>query len=370
MKRRHLLVNAAALPWLGLLHGPARAQATAFDPALASSHPEQAAKDWLSTDQIDGLRELRRVSIAQFRVMFATQGLGSASASGGFGSGVGSAHMHGRYVLTGVDAALMQAITDSAYQRFSQSLQARGVGVVPFGDLPAPARERIASQAVASPAKLERSLGKGTSKEYQLFSAAGLPLYFGVSDPLRQHMGFAVALSGIGWDSLEFVESGVAASEQIGLLKVTLVMDFIELETSGGFFSRTASVGGEPGIQLTQESALRAMVPKGLEERPKPGGGTVWTTPSFTFDKMPVIALKHTLQPSSSGLIGMTDATDAGLAAFQGAMQVIGMLGGLGGGRKDKRFEVKVDPAQYHTAANATLGAVLDTWATQIGAPR
>jgi hypothetical protein len=373
MKRRHLLVSTAALPWLGLPTAPTWAQtapSTAFDAALANTNPAQAAQAWLNTEQVDGLRELRQVGIAQFRVMFATQGVGSASASGGIGSGSGSASMHGRYVLAGVDEALMQSITDSAYERFGQSLQARGLTVVPFEGLPAAARERMAGVAVPAPAELKRGQGRGQSKEYKLFSAKGLPLYFGVSDPLRQHMGFGVSLSGIGWDSVEYAEAGVAGPEQVGLLKVTLVMDFVQMETSGGFFSSTASVGAEPGIRLTEESSLRAMVPKGLEEKPKPGGGTVWTTPTFSFDKMPVMTLKHTLQPANSGLIGVTDTTHTGVAAFQTAMQVVGLLGGLGGGRKDKRYEVAVDPVQYQAAASSTMGAVLDTWAAQIGAAR
>lgn len=373
MQRRKLLFTSVTLPLLGLTAGRAWTQAapaSPFDPALASTNPEQAAQDWLTTEQVDGLRDLRKVSIAQFRVMFATQGVGSASASGGFSSGSGSANMHGRYVLTGVDDAMMQSITDTAYERFGQSLQARGLTVVPFEALPATARERMASVAVPAPAELKRAQGKGQSKEYKLFSAKGMPLYFGLTDPLRQHMGFGVSLSGIGWDAVEYAEAGVAGPEQVGMLKVTLVMDFVQMETSGGFFSRTASVGGEPGIMLTEESSLRAMVPKGLEQKPKPGGDTIWTTPSFSFDKMPVVTLKQTLQPANSGLIGVTDATNAGVEAFQTAMQVVGFLGGMGGGRKDKRFEVAVDPVKYQAAANSTMGAVLDTWAAQIGAAR
>lgn len=373
MQRRKLLFTSVTLPLLSLTAGRAWTQAapaSPFDPSLASSNPAQAAQTWINTEQVDGLRELSKVGIVQFRVMFATQGVGSASASGGIGSGSGSASMHGRYVLAGVDDALMQSITDSAYERFSQSLQARGLTVVPFEALSAAARERMAGVAVPAPAELKRGQGRGQSKEYKLFSAKGLPLYFGLSDPLRQHMGFGVSLSGIGWDSVEYAEAGVAGPEQVGLLKVTLVMDFVQMETSGGFFSNTASVGAEPGIRLTEESSLRAMVPKGLEERPKPGGGTVWTTPAFSFDKMPVMTLKQTLQPANSGLIGVNDVTDTGVAAFQTAMQVVGLLGGLGGVRKDKRYEVAVDPAQYQAAASSTMGAVLDTWATQIGATR
>jgi hypothetical protein len=52
---------------------------------------------------------------------------------------------------------------------------------------------------------------------------------------------------------------------------------------------------------------------------------------------------------------------------LQTALQVVGFLGGMGGGRKDKRFEVKVDPVQYQAAAQATMDAVVDTWARLIG---
>lgn len=371
MKRRELLASGLSLPLLGLAPHAAWAQDQAnpaFDPTLAQTDPVQAAQAWMTASQPEGLAGLKKVSIAQFRVLFATQGVGSASASGGFGSGSGSAHMHGRYVLTGVDDALMQSITDAAHQRLTQSLQARGLTVLPFADLPAPALERFQKDAVAAPAEIKRAISKGQSKEYKLFSAKGLPLYFSLTDPLRGHMGFGVTLSGIGWDALDYVESGIAGPAQVGLLKVTLVMDFIEMETSGGFFSSTARVGGEPGIQLTSESSLRAVVPQGLEEKPKPGGGTVWVGPNFSFEKMPAITLKKTLQPANSGLIGISDATDATVATVQTALAVVGFLSGMGGGRKDKRFEVKVDSAQYQASAQATMGAVLDTWARQIGA--
>jgi hypothetical protein len=371
MQRRHLLAAGLTFPLLGLGAGPLHAQTVpagpVFDPALAQSDPAQAAQAWLTSSETDGLRDLRKVGIAQFRVMFATQGVGSATASGGFGSGSGSASIHGRYVLTGVDDALMQSITDAAYDRFVQSLTARGLTVLPFVELPASARERMAGVAVPAPAEIKRASGKGQSKEYKLVSAKGLPLYFGLNDPLRQHMGFSVALSGIGWDAMEYVESGIAGADQVGLLKVTLVMDFIQMETSGGLFSNTARIGGEPGIQLTEESSLRVMLPQRLQERSKPGGGTVWAPASYSFDKMPVLALKQTLQPANSGLIGISDATNGGVAALQTALQVVGFLGGMGGGRKDKRFEVKVDPVQYQAAAQATMDAVVDTWARLIG---
>ncbi len=371
MKRRQLMAASLAAPLAAHPFLQAWAQAAApgsgFDPALIQTQPQQAIDAWLDTGKATGLAGLSKVCVSQFRILFATQGVGSAMAGGGIGSS-GSAHIHGRYVLTGVDDALMQSLTNDAYQRFLQSLGGRGLTVVPYAELPAAARERFEKDAVASPAEVKRTVSRGSSKEYKLFSAQGLPLYFAPSDPLRAHMGMGVALSGLGWDALDYVESGVAGPQQMALLRVTLVMDFIQMETSGGLFANTATVGGEPGIQLTAESSLRVMPPQGLEEKPKPGGGTVWATPSFAFDKLPVIPLKQTLQPPNSGLIGVVDATDAGVAAVQTALAVVGFLSGMGGSRKDKRFEVKVDTAQYQSAAQATLGAVVDAWAGQLAA--
>ena len=370
MKRRELLTASLGLPWLGLTAASAWAQDNpppAFDPSLAQTDPAQAAQAWIEASQPEGLAALNKVCIAQFRVMFATRATASASASGGFGSGPGSANMHGSYTLAGVDDALMQSITDTAYQRLTASLQARGLTVVPFDALPAAAVERFKKDAVAAPAEIKRGSGRGQGKTHKLFSAQGLPLYFSTADPLRSLMGFGVSMSGLGWDALDYVESGVSGPEQLGLLKVTLVMDFIETDASGGFFARTASVDGKPGIKLTTESNLRAMVPQLLSQKPKPDGSLLWTTASYTFDKMPTLALKQTLQPANSGLLGVNDVTDATVAGVQTALAIVGFLGGMGGGRKDKSYEVKVDPAQDQASAQATMGAVLDTWARQIG---
>lgn len=342
----------------------------AFNPELAKTQAAQAVSEWLDTSQGEALLGTTKASIVQFRVLFAHKATGSAFAGGGFGGGAGSASIHGTYHLKGIDDAAMQNLANNAHDRLVDALKARGVDVVPYASLPEEARQKLQAAAVAPPVTLDRTVARGQSKSYKLVSAHGLPLYFSLGDPLRGEMGMGVALSGLGWNAIDYVESGVAGPSGITLLKATLVMDFMDMETSGGLFSQSASIQSEPGVKLTQESALRAMVPKLLSQKPTPSGTPVWATDNYAFDRPPVVKLKKTLQPADSGLLGVKDTTDATTAAVQNVLSVVGMLGGLGGGRKDKQFEVSVDPQRYVAAAEQSLGAVVESWAQHIAPAR
>lgn len=364
------LLRAAATALLLGCAWSAHAQdgAAAFNPDAAIQDPGGAAGAWLETARLGAFAVSGKVIIPTFRVVFAVKAQGAAHAGGGLGSR-GSASVHGAYTLNGPDSAAMQAITDAVYERFVTGLKSRGVEVLPFETMPTALRERLLKAGQPAPVEFKRTISRGVSKEYRVYTAKGLPFYTTLHDPIRGSLGMGAQLSNIGWDALDYVESEMSGEFQATVLRPTFWVEFIDIEASGGMFSQRAQVGGEPGVKISTESELRLLGPAGLEKKPRPTGGTVWVTPDWSFGKIPVLGLKRTVQPEDSGLKGVEDTTSGAVAALQTATQIIGMLGGIGGGRRDKTFNVNVDPQKFQAAAQTTMGAVAELWAHQI-APR
>lgn len=344
----------------------AQEAASAFIPATVTQDPAAAAT-WIETGKRGDYSGTKKVIIPAFRIAFAVKARGAAHAGGGLGSR-GTASVHGNYTLNGPDNAAMQAITDAVYDQFVAGLKTQGVEIISYDSLPAAPRERLSKAGQAAPLDFKRVAGRNASKEYRVFSAKGLPLYTTMNDPIRAHLGIGAQLSNIGLDALDFVESEFSGELQATIVRVTFWVDFIDLEAEGGFFSQRASVSGEPGIKISAESDVRLMGPTGFEKRPRPMGGTHWTTANSDFGKLPIISLKRTIQPPDSGLKGLEDTTSGAVAAVQTATMVLGMLSGTGGGRKDKTYNVNVDAAKFQSAAQATLGAITVLWAQQIAA--
>jgi hypothetical protein len=363
----HRLRPLLVAGWLALC-APVFAQdgAAVFDPAVVTQDPAVAANNWIETGKRGSFAGTKKVIVPTFRIAFAFKASGSAHAGGGIGGS--SAFAHGYYHLNGPDNATMQAITDAVYERFMAGLKARGVEVIPFESLPQAAKDRLAKAGPATPVEFKRVAGRNASKEYRLFTAKGLPFYTPLIDPVRPHLGMGAQLSNIGWDALEYVESELAGELQATVLRPTFWVDFIEMETGGGMFARRASVSADPGVKITAESDVRMMAPEGLEKKPRPTGGAIWLPPESNFAKMPVISLKQTVQPKDSGLKGVEDTTSGAVAAVQTATMIIGMLGGVGGGRRDKTFNVNVDAAKFQEAAQSTMGAIAELWTHQIAA--
>ena len=65
---------------------------------------------------------------------------------------------------------------------------------------------------------------------------------------------------------------------------------------------------------------------------------------------------------------GVQCETPVGLCVDRSLEMIIGMLGGVGGGRRDKTFNVNVDAAKFQEAAQSTMGAIAELWTHQIGA--
>jgi hypothetical protein len=338
-----------------------------FDPAAVTQDPAAASAAWIETGKRGSFAGAKKIIVPTFRVAFAVKARGSAHAGGGLGSR-GTASIHGQYLLNGPDNAAMQAITDAVYDHFMASLKARGLEVIPYESLPQAARERLTKSGQSTPVEFKRAAGRNASKDYRLFTAKGLPFYTSLNDPVRAHLGMGAQLSNIGWDALDYVESELSGELQATVLRPTFWLDFIDMETDGGFFSQRASVSGEPGVKISAESDVRLMGPEGLEKKPRPTGGTIWATSDYTFTKMPIIGLKRTVQPQDSGLKGMEDTTSGAVAVVQTATMILGALSGIGGGRKDKTYSVNVDANKFQMAARSTMSAIAELWTYQIAA--
>lgn len=197
-----------------------------------------------------------RVVIAAFRVAFADK---TGTAAFGTGSRSSSWNVSGtvkthtikqsesrslKLELENVNAPLMQAITDRLHADFIEQLKAKGLEVLP--------REALdQSQHFTSRIKFSKPKEGGVytvsptgdPRNYNVLSAAGMPLIFLGADPLGdQGLINLDQMKGLMFSSLD--------TQAVALI-VQLTIDFAETSSSGrSRMTNTAEVDGRPVISL------------------------------------------------------------------------------------------------------------------------
>jgi hypothetical protein len=192
-----------------------------------------------------GFKNETRVVVPAFRVGFVQAKGSKASASGGLGSS-GTASTSANTTLHGVDDAVYQAITDAAYADFIADLKANGYEVLDKNTYEGlPVYQSMA--ASPSPQKVDSS----AFGEVLFYAPKGMKVTF-IPGEEGGFSGFK------GFDS----NSTIKAFPQIGkelkasVIAASYIVDYVNTESSGGFFASRASVEIGQGLSLRPGSGV------------------------------------------------------------------------------------------------------------------
>lgn len=191
-----------------------------------------------------------RVVIAGYQASFVTHNKATAHAMNLLGSGTAKASIE--TFLGNVDQALMKQIADEAYATFVQKMQEAGVEVVPWETVKA---SKAYAQLETHPQQKAYTV-KFQGATYAVVPAAEFPLWFNKYDGLAGGKGSSKNIKVMGDLSKELDAS---------VIQPSLAVDFAYLDSSGGKFSKRASVEAQNGMLIVPAaSVFWGSVPGGL----------------------------------------------------------------------------------------------------------
>jgi hypothetical protein len=182
-----------------------------------------------------------RVVIAGYQVSFVTHNKATAHAMNLLGSGTAKASIE--TFLGNVDEALMKQIADEAYATFVQKLQEAGVEVVPWETVKA---SKAYAKLEAHPQQRAYTV-KFQGATYAVIPAAEFPLWFNSFDGLA---------GGKGGKKNHGIMNDLARELNAVVLQPSLAVDFAYLDTSGGKFSKRASVEAQNGMLIVPAASV------------------------------------------------------------------------------------------------------------------
>ncbi|HEX2099730.1 MAG TPA: hypothetical protein VHF69_03645, partial [Candidatus Synoicihabitans sp.] len=184
-----------------------------------------------------------KVAIAGYQVAFVTRNKATAHAMNLLGSGTAKASLE--TFLGNVDYALMQEIADAAYADFAAKLAEAGVQVVPRETVQA---ARAFQQLETTPASANQAYKVAfQGAHYVIVPADVLPLWFNRYDGLAGGKGSGKNLKVMA-----------ELSKELGavVLHPSIAVDFAYLDTSGGKFSKRASVDAQNGMLVVPAASV------------------------------------------------------------------------------------------------------------------
>ena len=297
-------------------------------------------------DVVEVMPNGKRVAVAGFRVVFITENTATATVRASYlpGRDTSGASSTLHVVLSGVDHATMQAITDKAYADFLAQMRYAGREVVPQEEL----REFLAGVDVsAMPGKPYTKTVNGQAAV--VFAPTGMPLWFGTVD--------------VPWgDKSPFDQKNQRSlAEYSARLKAIaiaplIVVNFARMSSSGnqsGLTSRAAETGASMAMHVAgfsthymrSDETRGGLVMKGDE------GGIQMAAPIIS--KLEFGSMKDVAATDNSGVKGIFD--------------VLGRAGGLanaGGAARSKSESVaEANGPAYAAAAVDALGTATGTFA-------
>jgi hypothetical protein len=182
-----------------------------------------------------------RVAIAGYQVSFVTHNKATAHAMNLLGSGTAKASIE--TFLGNVDQALMKQIADEAYVAFVRKLEESGVEVVPWETVKA---SKAYAELERHPQQSAYTV-KFQGATYAVIPAAEFPLWFNKFDGLAGGKG-----------SGKNVRIMAELSKELNavVLQPSLAVDFAYLDTSGGKFSKRASVEAQNGMLIVPAASV------------------------------------------------------------------------------------------------------------------
>ncbi len=308
----------------------------ALGPSLVKLDESPTPERSVNVDSFKQLKDCKKVVITAFNVQFITKKNANARAGR---ETEGAAHVNSNIQLTGLNSAIFQTITDQAYTNFVKSLQTLGVEIAPYSEYAA-RTEYADMKSYMKTSPFEVSGGMFSGQPSQVFAPQGMPV------PLygdEQAVGTGTLMSaGMGRSAPNGLEPQIAKSSGVAAVHVYLVVDFCQLDVSGGTFSFSASVKTKPQISLSKLSRLSFFF-----------GNTMTGGKEF-------VKMKNDAFGTDNYVTDLKDVTTSGQKAGDAAASVIGILAGGGGTYKTKSLEAVADPALYQAACVKYLTAVQD----------
>ncbi|WP_027853799.1 hypothetical protein [Marinobacterium litorale] len=267
-----------------------------------------------------------KLIIGSFKVGFVDSKRAEAKAGGGImGSAYGGKSV-ARLKLEGVDDQHKQALTEVAYNSFTQRLQKAGYEIVELGVL----------QGYKGYEKVKLFDFPLESDNSGLLSDYGVTYYHtpAVFGKTHVYMGEIPGESGgFGFSSPNAVTAEFAKATGIPVINVSYVLDFANTGSYGDFFTSTSSVSVGQGMTLVPGANLGII---------SGWGG------SFSDE----VGSLRTGQPLTSDIkfAAVEDSTTDTHKTVQTVTNVVGLLGGIGS-NITRDYIVRADPERFEAAA-------------------
>lgn len=308
-------------------------------PINLSAEPPPTAEKAVKCESMKKLKDVKKVVIGSFNVQFVTARKANAHAGGG--TDKGAAYVHSDVTLKGLDDSTFQAITDAAYTNFVAQLTNLGLEVMPYSEYMAlPEYEKMKSCFHTSP-KEDKALFSGMPTK--IFAPAGMPvIFYGDEESVSgtAKMGSTLSMAG---HAPQVLEPQIAKQTGVPIIRVFLLLDFCQIDSSGGFFSSSASVKNKPLLMVGRESRASVVF----------GGG---------FTGVQNVKLANYAYGTDNYVNAFNDVTTTGQVVGDAAANVIGILGGTGDVHRTKSYEADADPVAYQTYSVKYLGDVTRLW--------
>jgi hypothetical protein len=295
-----------------------------------------------------------RVAVAGFRVGFILKDKVTASTAAGYqfgGTHTSGAKSTTEVELHGVNAQVLQDITETLYAEFVAALQAAGREVVPVETIkatPAWAKLDATDAAPGKPYLKEPSVFHG--RYYAVMTPAALPLWWDHGNPIGDQ----------GPMSIGNYKVMCAVSSEHDCLVVfpTYLVHFAELQSSGrkhGAFSgyaKGASTGAKPNLSIIGGSTVMNM----LYAKNAVGG----------FGQNHGLKENAVVGEFGADMVKLAQASNAGdgtRASLQGLAQATGNLGffaAAGPTRSQQTLAVQTDPGTFRAHVLAALRGVVE----------
>lgn len=308
-------------------------------PIDLTAEPAPTAEKAVKCENMKKLKDVKKVVVASFNVQFVTARKANAHAGGS--ADKGAAYVHSDVTLKGLDDTTFQAITDEAYTNFLNELKTNGFEVMAYAEYAAlPEYAQMKGAFDPSPMN-DQAMFSGMPT--RIFAPAGMPVVFygdEVTVSASSKLGAtAAALS----HSPANVEPQIVKKTGVPIVRVFLLVDFCQINASGGMFSSSASVKAKPQLMIGRESRAVFLFGSGFSDAQN-------------------VHLANYAYGNESYINAYNDVTTTGQAVGDAAANVIGILGGTGDIHKTRSYEAEADPAAYKTLSVKYLGNVSRLW--------
>lgn len=328
---KHLITLCLAATMLTACGGPGATQSVTKAGEAKGGFMGLSTQDSVKVDTADAFKGVEEVVVGGFSVAFDVSTTDSAKAGGGLmGSGFGG-KSSAKSKLTGVSDAVMQQITDAAYNDFVAELKAKGYKVADRSAF-IKSDDLKDTKVYANPTEDTQGgmLGGGnTTKYFAPSSFGGLRLF---------QMEIPGTMGGLGFSNAAVGAANYAQKTGKKVVSATYKVDFANAESYGGTFTSSSNVSVGQGLTVVPEYTKIGIV--GGQ------GGTFSTNIGSIKLGQPITSDKEFAKVEDS-----TTDTDK---AVQVATNVVGLLGGVGT-NASRKFEFKARPDAYKAATLDSL---------------